>query len=182
MWVDCIVDEHHKLRSDVVFLINQCKYSISGGTYCVQGLKSIHVHQRIKLQIWSNAEWRLVSLQLITQPTLPINFHLINSCVKSHALKLLKLHRFSAVSLYTQQPFGLYKKIQLLSSLQSLCIVLCIFVPYFIIKTHHERHVKNASFTTQFPLYDASTSHFNWILSCYQHSNTVFPKIKCCGK
>ena len=41
--------------------------------------------------------------------TFPINYHLINSCLMSHAIKMLKLPCFSAVLLYTQLPLVLHQ-------------------------------------------------------------------------
>ena len=63
---------HTIMRSHLVFVLNQCKYNISDGMHCVQGLQSIHVHQHNKLQIYSNTELQLLLLQLTTQPR-PLN-------------------------------------------------------------------------------------------------------------
>ena len=44
---------------------------------------------------------QLLSIQLTTQPTTPINYYFIYLCVMSHTMKLQKFPYFSALSLYT---------------------------------------------------------------------------------
>ena len=56
-------------------------------------------------------------LPLPTQPTLPINYYLINLHVMSHTIKLLKWPFFSAVLLCPQLPLVLYRNNQNIRSI-----------------------------------------------------------------
>ena len=67
-------------------------------------LQSILIHQHNK----SNAEWQLVSFSLTTQPSLTMNYYLINLHAMTSTVQLLKLPCFSTVSLYTQLPLVLH--------------------------------------------------------------------------
>ena len=67
------------------------------------------------------------------QPTLSMNYYLINLFVMSHAIKLLKLPCFSAVLLYTQLSLVCIEMIQILKLFQSQYLLLYIFLPHLII-------------------------------------------------
>ena len=124
-----------------------------------------------------------MSLPLTTQPTVPINYHLINLHVMSHAIKLLKLC-FSAVLLYTQLLIVLYP-----NNPNIKFIPITIPFPkhvhsHFNIKIYHEMHAIYASFTIQIPMYDASNCQ-RLISIGFNHTVKIlmsYPlKIQCCG-
>ena len=87
-----------------------------------------------------------MSLPLATQPTLLMNYPLINLHVMSHAVKLLKLPCFSAVSFYTQLPIVLHQNdpnVQFIPITVPFAIIR-IFVPHFIFKIHHQMRIIRA--------------------------------------
>ena len=112
-WVSkhCIKAKHHRLRSYLAFVVNQCKYNTSGGMYCVQRLynafTSIDTTNYISNQMRSG-NWCHFHLHITNTTN---KMHLINLYATCLIIKLLKLLCLSAVLLYTQFPIILHPNV-----------------------------------------------------------------------